>query len=69
MLYLAQPLALIRKELLATLKDPSSRTLLFAPALMQALLFDYGATYDLTHAPFAVWIKAAARPRPKSSPD
>ncbi|NHF74393.1 ABC transporter permease [Paracoccus xiamenensis] len=54
MLFLSQLLALIRKELLAILKDPSSRTLLFAPALMQALLFGYGATYDLTHAPFAV---------------
>lgn len=54
LLYVAQTLALIRKELLALLKDPSSRTLLFAPALLQALLFGYGATYDLTHAPFAV---------------
>lgn len=54
MLYLSQLLALIRKELLAILKDPSSRALLFAPALMQALLFGYGATYDLTHAPYAV---------------
>ena len=54
MLYVAQTLALIRKELLALLKDPSSRALLFAPALMQALLFGYGATYDLTHAPVAV---------------
>ncbi len=53
-LYIAQTLALIRKELLALLKDPGSRALLFAPALMQALLFGYGATYDLTHAPFAV---------------
>ena len=28
--------------------------ILFAPALMQALLFGYGATYDLNHAPYAV---------------
>ncbi|MFV0366948.1 MAG: ABC transporter permease [Hyphomicrobiaceae bacterium] len=52
--YLAKTLALFRKELLALLKDPSSRVLLFAPALMQALLFGYGATFDLTHAPYAV---------------
>ncbi|MBN8974128.1 MAG: ABC transporter permease [Rhizobiales bacterium] len=52
--YLAKTLALIRKELLALLGDPSSRTLLFAPALMQSLLFGYGATYDLTNAPYAV---------------
>lgn len=54
MLYLAQIFALILKELRAILKDPSSRALLFAPALMQALLFGYGATYDLTYAPYAV---------------
>lgn len=52
--YLAQILSLLRKELLALLKDPSSRAMLFAPALLQALLFGYGATYDLTHVPYAV---------------
>ncbi|AKM29355.1 antibiotic ABC transporter permease [Pandoraea faecigallinarum] len=46
--------ALIRKELLAIVKDPASRVILFAPALMQALLFGYGATYDLTNVPYAV---------------
>lgn len=53
-LWITRTLALIRKEMLALLKDPSSRALLFAPALMQTLLFGYGATYDLTNAPFAV---------------
>lgn len=52
--YLARIASLIRKELLALLKDPSSRALLLMPALMQALLFGYGATYDLTNAPYAV---------------
>lgn len=54
MAYLFQLLALIRKELLTILKDPSSRALLIGPALMQALLFGYAATYDLTNAPYAV---------------
>lgn len=53
-LYITQTIALIRKEMLALLKDPSSRALLLAPALMQTLLFGYGATYDLTYAPFSV---------------
>ena len=52
--YIAQVLSLIRKEMLTLVKDPANRTLLFAPAIMQALLFGYGATYDLTHAPYAV---------------
>ncbi|MCP8894881.1 ABC transporter permease [Shinella daejeonensis] len=52
--YIAQVLSLIRKEMLALVKDPANRTLLFMPAIMQALLFGYGATYDLTHAPYAV---------------
>jgi ABC-2 type transport system permease protein len=51
---IAQTAALIRKEILALVKDPASRVILFAPALIQALLFGYGATYDLTHVPYAV---------------
>src|SRR5262245_29881396 len=51
---LAQVGALIRKEILALVKDPASRVILFAPALVQSLLFGYGATYDLTHVPYAV---------------
>ena len=51
---LAQIAALCRKELLALLKEPSSRAILFAPALLQSLLFGYGATYDLNRVPYAV---------------
>ena len=50
----AQIAALIRKEILALLKEPSTRAILIAPALIQALLFGYGATFDLTHVPYAV---------------
>ncbi|WP_114238264.1 ABC transporter permease [Dyella sp. C9] len=52
--FLAQVGSLCRKELLALLKEPSSRAILFAPALLQSLLFGYGATYDLNHVPYAV---------------
>ncbi|ULU26070.1 ABC transporter permease [Dyella terrae] len=52
--FLAQVMALCRKELLALLKEPSSRAILFAPALMQSLLFGYAATYDLNHVSYAV---------------
>lgn len=45
---------LVRKELLALLKEPSSRAILLAPALLQSVLFGYGATYELTNAPYAV---------------
>jgi len=45
---------LCRKELLVLLSDPQSRAMIFAPALLQSLLFGYGATYDLTNAPYAV---------------
>jgi ABC-2 type transport system permease protein len=50
----AQILALVRKEILAIVKEPTSRSLLLLPALMQSLLFGYGATYDLKHVPYAV---------------
>ena len=52
--WLAQVLALCRKEFLAVVKDPANRSILIAPALMQALLFGYGATYDLRHVPYVV---------------
>jgi ABC-2 type transport system permease protein len=47
-------LALIRKELLAVLKDPRTRTSLFLPPILQCMLFGYAASYDLTHVPYAV---------------
>jgi ABC-2 type transport system permease protein len=47
-------LILCRKELLAILKDPRSRIVLFAPAIMQTLIFGYAATYDLNQIPYAV---------------
>jgi len=53
-IYLTQILSLCRKEILALVKDPANRAILFAPALLQSLLFGYGATYDLTHVPYAV---------------
>lgn len=52
--FLFRLMALIRKELLTVLKDPSSRTILFVPVLLQSMLFGYGATYDLTNVPYAV---------------
>src|SRR6476469_4361421 len=52
--YLVRIGFLCRKELLVLLSDPQSRAMIFAPALLQSLLFGYGATYDLTNAPYAV---------------
>ncbi|MGH8172668.1 MAG: hypothetical protein ACREPX_05950, partial [Rhodanobacteraceae bacterium] len=51
--YIARIAFLCRKEFLALLKEPASRAILIAPALVQSLLFGYGATYDLKHAPYA----------------
>jgi ABC-2 type transport system permease protein len=45
---------LCRKEFLAILKDPTSRAILFAPALVQSMLFGYAATYDLSNVPYAL---------------
>lgn len=50
----SRTLAMIRKELRATLKDPANRVILIVPALMQSLLFGYAATYDLVNVPYAV---------------
>ena len=45
---------LIRKELIAVLKDPRSRLVLFLPIFLQSLLFGYAATYDLNEVPYAL---------------
>ena len=52
--FLLRVLALIRKELMSVLKDPSSRTILVVPVIVQSLVFGYGATYDLSNVPYAV---------------
>jgi ABC-2 type transport system permease protein len=52
--FLSRLLALIRKELISVLKDPSSRVILFVPVLLQSLIFGYVATYDLSNVPYAV---------------
>jgi len=51
---LRQILFLIRKEILAIIKEPSSRAVLIGPVLVQSILFGYGATFDLNHAGYAV---------------
>lgn len=45
---------LFRKELLSIFKDPRSRIVLFAPIVVQTLLFGYAATFDLDRVPLAV---------------
>jgi ABC-2 type transport system permease protein len=46
--------ALIRKELLAVLKDPRARFTILVPPMMQCLIFGYAASYDLSDVPYAV---------------
>lgn len=45
---------LIRKELIAVLKDPRSRIILLMPVVLQSLLFGYAATFDLNEVPYAL---------------
>ena len=45
---------LVKKEFLTIFSDPANRAILFAPALMQALLFGYAASYDVNHVDYAV---------------
>jgi ABC-2 type transport system permease protein len=50
---LIRTLALVRKELLTTFKDPRARISLLVPPIFQSLIFGYAATYDLSHIPYA----------------
>lgn len=57
-------LALALKELLALLRDKRSRFVLIGPPVIQLLVFGFAATYDLQHAPMAIYDQdrgAAAR--------
>lgn len=47
-------LVLTQKELVAVVKDPRSRIILFLPVLLQSLLFGYAATFDLNEVPYAL---------------
>jgi len=47
-------LALIRKEILAVLKDARTRNMLLLQPVLQCLLFGYAATLDLNNVPYAV---------------
>jgi len=50
-----QILALVIKELLAVLRDPRSRFVLIGPPLAQLMVFGFAATFDLNHAPMAIY--------------
>jgi ABC-2 type transport system permease protein len=51
---LSRILALIGKELIAMLKDPRTRVVLFLPPLLESILFGYAASYDLSVVRYAV---------------
>ena len=46
--------ALVRKELLATLKEKTSRMILVGPLLLYIILFGYIASFNLNHIPYAL---------------
>jgi len=46
--------SLTRKELLAVMKDRRARLSLLIPPVVQAFIFGYAASYDLTRVPYAV---------------
>ena len=46
--------ALLRKELLTTLKDRTSRMILVVPLILYVILFGYVATFNLDYAPYAL---------------
>ncbi len=59
--YLRRILFMVRKEMLATLKDPKSRFILIFPAVVQTLLFGYVASYNLDEVSYAVLDQSRSR--------
>lgn len=52
--HVAETLKFLVKRILNHFSDPANRAILFVPALMQALLFGYAATYDVNHVVYAI---------------
>ena len=50
-----------RKEFMVVLKDPANRALLILPAILQSLIYGYVATYDLSHASYALLDQSHSR--------
>jgi ABC-2 type transport system permease protein len=53
-LWLRQVLAVAVKEMLTILKDPTSRSVVIGPPLIQFFVFGYAATFDVTDVAYAV---------------
>lgn len=47
-------LALVKKEILTILMDKKSRIVLFAPVIVQCIIFGYGASYHLESVPYSI---------------
>lgn len=63
--FLIRIASLVRKELLAVLRDKKSRLALIIPPIIQIAIFGYAATMNVTRVPYAVLDKdggEAARP-------
>ncbi len=52
--FIIRQLALIRKELLAVLRDGKSRVAVIVPPMLQICLFGYAATLDVNTVPYAL---------------
>lgn len=52
---LRRVLALILKELATLWQDGRTRTVLLIPPLVQVLVFAHAASFDVSHAPLALW--------------
>lgn len=60
-LWLRRLAFLVRKEMLATLKDPATRAILIVPIIVQSLLFGYVATFNLERVPYVCLDQSRSR--------
>lgn len=47
-------LGLVKKEFLTILMDRNSKIILFAPVIVQCIIFGYGASFHLEHVPYVI---------------
>ncbi len=53
---------LVVKELVSLLKEPRTRFVIVGPPIIQLMVFGYAGTFDLSHAPFALYNEDRSAP-------
>lgn len=58
--YIQRIIAMVKKEFLAMLNDKNTRKILIIPIIVQSILIGYGATFNFSHIPYALFDQSSS---------